>query len=70
MKKLSQKIEIGDLVQCNNWQGKPVGIVKADARSYWCIKGCFDVDNRIVHEEDITIIKKHVVPKKYLKNLK
>lgn len=64
------KIEIGDLVQCGkDWKNR-VGIVIADEKNFWCIKGCVDVCNCIVHKKDIKIIKKQVVPKKYIKYLK
>jgi len=63
------KIEIGDLVQFN-WCGtKKVGLVLADESAYWCISNHYDVANCIVDKKTIKIIKKQVVPKKYIKYL-
>lgn len=64
------KIEIGDLVQCTGsaWKNK-VGLVIADETAYWCIKDHYDVANCIVDKKYIKIIKKQVVPKKFIKYL-
>ena len=69
-KRKVNKIEIGDLVQCGKDWNNRVGLVIADEKAFWCIENHFDVCNCIVHKESIKIIKKQVVPKKYIKYLK
>jgi len=67
MAKKQVKIEKGDLVKANGIWGGKIGVVVGDESDWWCIKDHFDVRGCIVEREDIQLIRKALVPIKYIK---
>ena len=67
---MKNKIELGDLVQLKGIWKNRVGLVDGTSKDFWCIKDHFSAAGAIVHEKDIVIIKKQVVPKKLIKYIK
>lgn len=64
-----QKIEVGDLVQIGGIWKKRIGIVRALDDAWYMLKNHIDVSNCMVERKDVKIIKKQIVPKKYIKYL-
>ena len=64
------RFKVGDLVQLSSfWEGR-VGIVRADDKVWWVIRGHYDVASCIVSADDVAkVIRRQVVPARYIRKL-
>ena len=64
------RFKVGDLVQLNKFWENRVGIVRADDKAWWVIRGHFDIANCICGPDAVVkVIERQVVPAKYIRFL-
>ena len=64
------KFRVGDLVQLNKTWNGVVGIIRADDKAWWVVRGHYDIANCICSGEDVVkVIKRQVVPARYIRKL-
>ena len=67
---MSVKFKLGDLVQLNKLFERRVGIVRADDKAWWVIRGHYDIAHCICKASDVVrVIKRQVIPARYLPKL-
>lgn len=68
-----KRIRVGDLVEIkktSTWYDSiKRGFVIADETAWWMIKNHFDINHNIIHEKELKVIVKQVIPKKYQRYL-
>ena len=64
---MAVKFKLGDVVQLSKrWESR-VGIVRADDKAWWVIRGHFDIAQCICEAKDVVrVIRRQVVPRRYL----
>jgi len=65
------KVNVGDLVLLSPRRGSKVGLVEADGSDWYCLEGYYSVAGKIVRPAEIyKVLKRNVVPEKYIPNLR